>query len=97
MKNIKSQELISQGWDNNWLKYNDMETAEERAVFEQLMSRNELNIYCDTLVSVDTQSIRQDLLQWTLRVNDEFAQWKKAHQRKGDELNDSIFLGCGEW
>ena len=63
MKNIKSQELISQGWDNNWLRYVDMETAKERVVFEQLMLRNELNIYCDTLVSVDTQSIRQDLMQ----------------------------------
>ncbi|MBU2527517.1 MAG: hypothetical protein KKC03_13045 [Bacteroidetes bacterium] len=66
MKNIKNQELISQGWDNNWLTLSDMETAEERTVFEQLMLRNELNIYCDTLVSVDTQSIRQDAMKIAL-------------------------------
>ena len=63
MQNVKNNELISQGWDNNWLGYSDMETAEEKAVFEMLMSRNELNVYCDTLVSFDTQSIRQDLMR----------------------------------
>jgi len=66
MTNLKSETEIKKGWDNNWLTINDMETSQEKEMFEMLMDRNESNEFCDTLVSVGTQSIRQDFMQYAL-------------------------------
>lgn len=62
MKNLKLTYLIKKGSDNNWLSLSDMETDSEKTLFIMLIDRNECNEYCDTLVSVDTDTIRQDFL-----------------------------------
>lgn len=66
MTNLKPKSEIKKGWDNNWLTINDMETSQEKEMFEMLMDRNEMNEFCDTLVSVDSRSIRQDFMQSAL-------------------------------